>query len=107
VKRIKTDDARREFGTVINRVAFGGERIVLERRGKPLAAMIPMEELRLLERLIAEEEDRIDLSRVRESMAEAGPNVPLDTVMKELGIREANRRPETRRAAKPKKSARG
>ena len=86
MKRIKTDQARAEFGSVVNRVAFGHERIVLERRGKPLAALIPMEDLRLLERLIEEEEDRIDLQRIRDSEAEPGPDIPYEQVRKELGL---------------------
>lgn len=86
MERIKTDKARAEFGTVLNRVAYGHERIVLERRGKPLAALIPLEDLQLLERLIEEEEDRIDLAAVHEAMAEPGPDIPYEQVRKELGL---------------------
>lgn len=105
MKRIKTDQARNEFGTVVNRVAFGKERIVLERRGKALAALIPMEDLRLLERLIEAEEDRIDLERVRAAEAESEPSIPLDEFMKERGIDGATGRADARRPAKPRKVA--
>lgn len=88
MERIKTDKARAEFGSVVNRVAFGHERIVLERRGKPMAALIPMEDLRLLERLIEEEEDRIDVEEARKALAEAGPDIPYEQVRKELGLDE-------------------
>ncbi len=47
--RVRTDEARNTFGTVLNRVAFGKERIVLERRGKALAAIVPLEDLARLE----------------------------------------------------------
>lgn len=54
--------ARDEFATLLNRVAFGKERIVLKRHEKPLVAVIPVEDLELLERLIEAEEDRIDVA---------------------------------------------
>jgi prevent-host-death family protein len=107
MERIKTDKARAEFGSVVNRVAFGHERIVLERRGKPMAALIPMEDLRLLERLIEEEEDRIDVEQARKVLAEPGPDMPLDEFMKELRAHGQTGRSLTRRPAKPKEAARG
>jgi prevent-host-death family protein len=62
--------AREEFAEVLNRVAYGKERIVLHRHGKPLVAIIPVEDLQLLERLIEEEEDRIDVEEVRRILAD-------------------------------------
>jgi prevent-host-death family protein len=47
---------RKDFSETVNRVAYGRERIVLHRRGRDLAAMIPVEDLALLEEL----EDRLD-----------------------------------------------
>jgi hypothetical protein len=41
---------------------FRRERVVIGRSGKELAAVIPMRDLRLLERLIEEEEDRTDVA---------------------------------------------
>jgi len=43
--------ARNEFSTVLNRAAFGKERVILSRRGKPLAAVVPIEDVELLEAL--------------------------------------------------------
>ena len=43
-----------EFVTILNRVADGKERIVLHRDGQPVAVVIPVEDLKLLERLIEE-----------------------------------------------------
>lgn len=65
--RISTVEARDQFSTVINRAAFGKERVVLTRRGKDLAAVVPMEDVRLLE----EGEDRLDLQGTRTAPAEA------------------------------------
>lgn len=49
--------ARQGFADTINRAAYGKERVVV-RRGKDIAAVVPIDDLRLLEKL----EDRIDLA---------------------------------------------
>ena len=46
---ITTVDAREHFSEIINRAAYGKERIVLSRRGKELLAIVPLEDLRLIE----------------------------------------------------------
>ncbi len=107
MERMKTGDARDEFGAVVNRVAYGNEWIVLERRGKEMAAMIPMRDLRLLERLIEEEEDRMDLASARKSMEEPGENVPYEQIRKEMEIDELSLGGETGRKENVKKLAKG
>ena len=67
MNEVTTVDARRDFSDVVNRVAYGHERMVLTRRGKRLVAVVPVEDLELLENL----EDRIDLDAARAAMAEA------------------------------------
>lgn len=64
---ISTVKAREQLSTVINRAAFGKERVVLTRRGKEVAAVVPIEDVKLLEEL----EDRIDLEEARTALAEA------------------------------------
>jgi prevent-host-death family protein len=39
------------MGDAINRVAYGGQRVVLERRGKPVAAVVSLDDLALVEAL--------------------------------------------------------
>jgi len=67
---------------IIGQVQFGGERILLEHRGRPVAALVSVEDLELLEQL--EDEDFIRLAD--EAEAEPGPNVPLEQVKQELGL---------------------
>lgn len=64
---VSTVKAREQLSTVINRAAFGKERIVLTRRGKEIVAVVPIEDLRFLEEL----ENRIDLEDARAALAEA------------------------------------
>jgi antitoxin (DNA-binding transcriptional repressor) of toxin-antitoxin stability system len=64
------------------KVRFGGDRIILQHRGKAVAALIPVEDLRLLEEL----EDEYWIRRADEAEAEPGPNVPFEQVKRELGL---------------------
>ncbi len=77
-------EARETFSTTINRVAFKGERVVLTRHGKRVAAVVPIEDLELLEAL----EDRRDPDEVRDALAAAGDERPLgwDEVKSQLGL---------------------
>lgn len=81
---LPTSKARQGFADTINRVAFGKERVVLRRRGKEIAAVVPIADLRLLEDL----EDRIDLADARAALTETKKKgaKPLDIVLKELGL---------------------
>ena len=49
--RLHAERAMEDAAHVINRVAYKGERIILHRRGKEVAAIIPIVDLRRLERL--------------------------------------------------------
>ena len=56
---------RSKLADTINRVAYQGERVVLERRGKGVAALVSMEDLALLEKL----EDEADAKAARKALA--------------------------------------
>lgn len=87
LRSITASEARDEFAEIINRVAYGGERIVIRRREKELAAVIPMEDLRLLERLIEQEEDRLDAEAARKALADPDDEtVPWEEARKEIGL---------------------
>ncbi|MGI8856022.1 MAG: type II toxin-antitoxin system Phd/YefM family antitoxin [Thermomicrobiales bacterium] len=77
-------DARRHFSEVINRVADEKERVVITRRGKAIAAIVPIEDAELLRDL----EDRIDLADAEIALAEAREfgTIPWETVKAELGL---------------------
>ena len=65
--QVNTVNARAQFSEIINRAAFGKERVTLTRRGKEIVAVVPIEDVKLLEAL----EDKIDLEEAREALAEA------------------------------------
>jgi prevent-host-death family protein len=59
---IDSSIARGDFSDVVGRVRYGHERVVVRKHGKDVAAVIPMEDLDLLERAIEAAEDRIDVA---------------------------------------------
>lgn len=86
--RLTTSEARNDFAEILNRVAYQGERVILHRRGKNVAAIIPMEELALLEKLIQAAEDKDDLEEIRKAKKEIARKgtIPWDEIKKELGL---------------------
>jgi prevent-host-death family protein len=48
MERIAVSEAREQISEILNRVAYCGERVVLHRRGKEIAALVPMSDLRAL-----------------------------------------------------------
>ena len=58
MSRIAVIDARKDLADILNRAAYGKERVVLTRRGKDVAAIVPMDDLNILEAI----EDHMDLA---------------------------------------------
>jgi len=82
VTELAVADARKNFSDAVNRVAYGKERVVLKRRGKGIAALVPIEDLEAIEAL----EDRIDLALARKALKEKGKPVSLAALKKRLGL---------------------
>lgn len=82
--RIITVEARDHFADLINRTAYTKERVVLTRRGDDVVAMVPIEDLQLLEDL----ENRIDLEEARAALAEVEESgtIPLADIKARLGL---------------------
>ena len=57
---------RKRLAEVIDRAAFGKERVILARRGKAVAAIVSLEDVELLEAL----EDKMDLENARAALME-------------------------------------
>jgi prevent-host-death family protein len=73
--------ARTDFADLINRAAYGKERIVLNRHGKNVCAIVPMESLRALEAL-EKLEDAADRKVLPERRREA--SIPWNKAKKAL-----------------------
>lgn len=72
---------RSKLADVTNRVAYTGERVCVERQGKPLVAIVSFDDMQLLERL----EDQMDLELAKKAL-KSGKFVSFENLKKELGI---------------------
>jgi prevent-host-death family protein len=75
-------EVRDNLAEIINRVAYGGERAILQRRGKGIVAVVSMEDMALLEAL----EDEADVKAALKARKEKG-SVPLQQVQRRLGMK--------------------
>jgi prevent-host-death family protein len=51
MESVTVGDARKNLAELLNRVAYGKERVIVTRHGKEVAAIVPMEELGVIDRL--------------------------------------------------------
>jgi prevent-host-death family protein len=49
-KKINAMKARQSFGTILEEVFYRGDRYIIERAGKPMAALIPLSDLEALQK---------------------------------------------------------
>ncbi len=84
MKRVTTAEIRRNMAELVNRAAYGGERFVVTRHGKGVAALVPLEDAALLERMRTRLAER-DFEGALREIAEAG-TVPWDEVRRDLDL---------------------
>lgn len=86
MNRVAASVLRDNFAETVNRVTYAGERIVIRRRGKDLAAIVPMSDLKLIEL----EENKIDLREARKSLAamkrKRQKPIPWSKAKRDLGL---------------------
>ena len=63
VKTISALKARQNLGQVMNEVALKGDDYIIERAGKPMVAMIPMERYQSLQKDLDEFFESLDMMR--------------------------------------------
>ncbi len=82
MRKMSVAEARKKFANIINRVAFGNESIVLTRRGEEVAALVSIDELKLLQKI----EDRMDIEDALNALEDPGENIPAAELWKKLGL---------------------
>ena len=82
MKTLEASKLRKEIADALNKVAYAGERIAIKRHGKPVAVLVPVEDVELLEAL----EDRIDVALAKKALKEKG-SIPWAKAKKELGLK--------------------
>lgn len=96
-------EAKNRFSDVLRRAEYGGERVIVERHGKPVAAIVSTEDLRRLEAA----EDATDLRDAQVALTEATHTgaVPLETVLRKYGLDHLLAQPAPR-TTRPRRPAR-
>jgi len=79
---LSTSNIRKEISEAINRVQYNKERITVNRHGKKVAVLVPVEDVERLERM----EEESDLRAARKAMKEKGANIPWKQLKQELGL---------------------
>lgn len=81
---ISATAAKKDISGTLSRAEYGKERVVITRQGKEVAAIVPMEDVQLLEKL----EDQLDLIDALEALedAEKKGTKSWSALKKELGL---------------------
>jgi len=82
LNKISAADARKKFANIINRVAYGRESFVLTRRGEPLAAIVSIDDLKLLQEI----EEQMDIDDAWKARNEPGENISWEKLREELEL---------------------
>ena len=70
-KTISVTELKQNLGEIVNQASFGGTRFILLSHGKERAALISVEDLRLLETLLEESQRTLYQTQQRNLLAEA------------------------------------
>jgi prevent-host-death family protein len=84
VRTMSASQLRASLAEVVNGAAYGHERVVLTRRGRPIVAVVPIEDLALIQDV----EERNDAQDFRAAVraARRKPTVRWNDLKKELGL---------------------
>ena len=81
--KVAATELRTTISDLLDRVVHHGERVAVERYGKPVAALVSSEDLQLLEAI----ENRMDLEAARKALREPGRR-SWDEVRAELALQD-------------------
>jgi prevent-host-death family protein len=81
MEAVNVVDARRNFSELVTRVAYGGSRVIVERHGRSLAALISVQDLAKFE---AWERER-DTAQTRQAAAVAQAQASRAAILAERG----------------------
>ena len=82
INKVTAADARKNLSHIINKVAYGKESFVLTRRGQAVAALVSIDDLKL----IGDIEELLDIEDAWKARNETGENIPWETLRAELNL---------------------
>ena len=81
---VTTRELREKLSEIIGRCAYGGDRFVIKRHGKPLAAVVPIEDM-FVAQLVEDTHDAAGYKRALET-GELDKTRPWSEIKTELGL---------------------
>ena len=100
IQTVKASEAREHFSQLINKVFRREARVIVEKSGIPVVAIVSAEDLRLLSELEAERDRRFELL---DEIGEAFKGVPAEEIEREVAKAIAEARQKSRRSESPAK----
>jgi prevent-host-death family protein len=84
IASVPASEARSRLSELCDRVAYGGERVLITRRKKARVALVSAKDLELLQAL----ENELDLELARKALRRAKKEgtIPLEEVARDLGV---------------------
>ncbi len=79
--KLTASEARQNFSDILSRAEYRGERVIVHRGKKAVAAVVPIEDVEFLEKL----EDEIDIAAAREALKNPR-TIPWETIKKQLKL---------------------
>jgi prevent-host-death family protein len=79
--KLTASEARQNFSDILSRAEYRGERVIVHRGKKAVAAVVPIEDVELLERL----EDEIDVAAARKALKDPR-TISWETIKKRLKL---------------------
>ncbi len=91
-RRVSALEARRQLGQLLEGVYYRGDEVVIERAGKPMAVVIPMEQYESIER------SRDRLMQMFAEAQERNKDVSVEEIERDIALAIAEVRRESRRS---------
>ena len=87
--RVSSREARAGFSEIVNRARYAHERTVITSNGKDVAALISVDDLKLLEATLNEIENSMDIEAARAALAdyEEHGGALLEEAIERLGLK--------------------
>ena len=86
---VTSEEVRLTLGELINRVQYRNERFTVTRRGRPVMALVSIDDLEFMEKVLDALEDEVDLPVIKErlrSFEETGEGIPWSQIKAERGL---------------------
>ena len=80
--RLAVGEIRSNLSEIMNRIAYGGERVIVQRREKDIVAVISLADLALLEKI----EDAYDVEDALKAIEESEERISQEEIGKKLGL---------------------